>query len=40
MAKHVLVAGSLHHDLVVNAEKFPIADEYLPGHSLRYIPGG
>ena len=40
MAKHVLVAGSLHHDLVVNAEKFPIADEYLPGHSLRYLPGG
>ena len=40
MAKHVLVAGSLHHDLVVNAEKFPIADEYLPGHSLRSLPGG
>jgi ribokinase len=40
MAKHVLVAGSLHHDLVVNAEKFPVVDEYLPGHSLRYLPGG
>ena len=40
MTKHVLVAGSLHYDLVVNAEKFPVVDEYLPGQSLRYMPGG
>ena len=40
MTKHVLVAGSLHYDLVVNAEKFPIADEYLSSRSLRYMPGG
>lgn len=40
MAKHVLVAGSLHYDLVVAAEHFPVADEYLPGHSLRKTPGG
>lgn len=40
MAKHVLVAGSLHYDLVVGAENFPVADEYLQGDGLRKIPGG
>ncbi|MBX9455768.1 MAG: hypothetical protein KL863_06920 [Rhizobium sp.] len=40
MEKHVIVAGSLHHDLVVNAERFPVADEYVLGHSPRTIPGG
>lgn len=40
MGKHVIVAGSLHHDLVVNADRFPVADEYILGHSPRQIPGG
>jgi ribokinase len=38
--KHVLVAGSLHYDLVVHADRFPIADEYVDGHAPRRIPGG
>ena len=38
--KHVLVAGSLHYDLVVHADRFPIADEYVEGHAPRRIPGG
>lgn len=40
MAKHVLVAGSLHHDLVISAERFPAADEYVEGHTPHQIPGG
>lgn len=40
MAKHVLVAGSLHYDLVVDADRFPAADEYILGRSPRRIPGG
>lgn len=40
MAKHVLVAGSLHYDLVVNADTFPVADEYIAGHSPRHVAGG
>lgn len=40
MAKHVLVAGSLHYDLVVNADTFPVADEYVVGHSPHQVPGG
>lgn len=40
MTKHVFVAGSLHHDLVVNADRFPAADEYAAGHSPRHLPGG
>ena len=40
MTKHVLVAGSLHYDLVVNADRFPVVDEYLAGHSPRHLPGG
>lgn len=40
MGQHVLVAGSLHHDLVVNADRFPVADEYVAGHSPRHIAGG
>lgn len=40
MTKHVLVAGSLHYDLVVNADRFPVVDEYLTGHSPRHLPGG
>jgi ribokinase len=40
MSKHVVVAGSLHLDFVVHAESFPVADEYLPGHSPRHVPGG
>lgn len=40
MAKHVLVAGSLHHDLVVDADRFPTADEYVVGRAPRQMPGG
>jgi len=40
MAKHVLVAGSLHHDLIVGADRFPIADEYVEGHGPIRLPGG
>lgn len=40
MAKHVLVAGSLHHDLVVHADRFPAADDTVAGHSPRHLPGG
>lgn len=40
MVKHVLVAGSLHYDLVVSADRFPIADEYVEGHSPVRKPGG
>lgn len=40
MSKHVLVAGSLHYDLVVKAERFPVADEYIAGHSPRHLAGG
>ena len=40
MTKHVLVAGSLHYDLVVNAERFPAVDEYLPAHAPRHVAGG
>lgn len=40
MTKHVLVAGSLHHDFVVNADRFPNVDDYVAGHSPRHLPGG
>jgi ribokinase len=40
MSKHVLVAGSLHYDLVVNADRFPVIDEYAVGHSPMHLPGG
>jgi len=40
MVKHVLVAGSLHYDLVVSADRFPIADEYVEGHAPVRLPGG
>ena len=40
MAKHVLVAGSLHCDLVVNADRFPVADEYVEGRNPRRLAGG
>jgi ribokinase len=40
MSKHVLVAGSLHYDLVINADRFPIADEYIAGQSPRHVAGG
>jgi ribokinase len=40
MTKHVLVAGSLHYDLVVNASRFPAVDEYVAGHSPRHLAGG
>jgi ribokinase len=40
MPKSILVAGALHHDVVVNAERMPALDETLPGSSVRYIAGG
>jgi ribokinase len=40
MAKAILVAGSLHYDIVVDAPRLPMLDETLPGRSVRYIPGG
>lgn len=40
MSKHVLVAGSLHYDLVVHADRFPVIDEYAVGHAARHLPGG
>jgi ribokinase len=40
MSKAILVAGSLHYDIVVDASRLPVLDETLPGRSVRYIPGG
>lgn len=40
MEKTILVAGSLHYDVVVNAERLPYLDETLFGSGVRYIPGG
>lgn len=39
MARHVLVAGSLHYDLVIDTDRFPVADEYVQGRARR-APGG
>jgi ribokinase len=40
MAPLVLVAGSLHHDVVVSADRLPRLDETLPGSGVRYVFGG
>lgn len=40
MSKAILVAGSLHYDIVVDAPRLPALDETLPGQSVRYIAGG
>jgi ribokinase len=40
MAKRILVAGSLHHDVVVSAARLPMRDETLPGTSVAYVAGG
>lgn len=40
MTRHVVVAGSLHSDLVVNADRFPVADDYVEGRFPRRAPGG
>jgi ribokinase len=40
MHKTILVAGSLHHDVVVNSDRMPTLDETLPGTSVRYVAGG
>ncbi|MBL0371373.1 ribokinase [Rhizobium sp. KVB221] len=40
MAKAILVAGSLHHDVIVEAERLPAFDETLPGRAVRYVAGG
>lgn len=39
-ATQVLVAGSLHYDVVVTAERLPALDETLPGRSADYLCGG
>ncbi|WP_298837989.1 ribokinase [uncultured Roseobacter sp.] len=36
----LLVAGSLHLDVVVRAPRLPEIDETLPGHSVEYVFGG
>lgn len=36
----IMVVGSLHYDVVVNAERLPGLDETLPGHSVGYLCGG
>jgi len=36
----VLVAGSLHYDVVVTADRLPGLDETLPGTSVSYLCGG
>lgn len=38
--KAILVAGSLHYDVVVDTPRMPEIDETLPGRSVRYIAGG
>lgn len=40
MTRTILVAGSLHYDIVVDAPRLPALDETLFGRSVRYIPGG
>jgi len=36
----VLVVGSLHHDVIVRADRLPQLDETLPGSSVDYVFGG
>ena len=36
----VLVVGSLHHDVIVRADRMPQLDETLPGSSVDYVFGG
>ncbi len=40
MVHKVLVAGSLHHDVVVNAPRLPGLDETLAGSHVAYVAGG
>lgn len=40
MTKTILVAGSLHYDVVVNADRLPYPDETFFGSGVRYIAGG
>jgi ribokinase len=40
MMTDVLVAGSLHYDVIVGAERLPALDETLPGTSASYAFGG
>jgi len=40
MTKTILVAGSLHYDVVVNAERLPYLDETLFGSKVGYVAGG
>ena len=37
---HIAVVGSLNQDLVVSANRMPLAGETLTGESIHYIPGG
>ncbi len=36
----VFVAGSLHYDVIVTADRLPALDETLPGRSVGYVCGG
>jgi ribokinase len=36
----VLVVGSLHHDVIVRADRLPMLDETLPGSDVEYVFGG
>ena len=38
--KSLLVVGSLHWDIVVNAPHIPGCDETVLGHSVNYVFGG
>lgn len=40
MTKAILVAGSLHYDVVVVSPRMPAIDETLMGRAVRYIVGG
>jgi ribokinase len=40
MRADVLVAGSLHYDVIVHAPRLPVADETLAGASVAYAFGG
>lgn len=40
MRDALLVVGSLHYDIIVNAPHFPALDETLPGSAVAYVAGG
>jgi ribokinase len=40
MASQILVVGSINMDLVVRAQRFPVAGETLRGEGFKVVPGG